>query len=145
MLNSLYIYYDDQCGLCAWARNWLLRQPAWVRLHLIGKNSQKARDYFTANGIDAGELTVVSNEGAVYQGHRAWLMCLYVLRAYHRLARRLASPLLLPFARHAFEMVSKNRAAASTLLRLKSESDAVQLLARESAGACETGAERWLE
>jgi predicted DCC family thiol-disulfide oxidoreductase YuxK len=145
MLTSLFIYYDNQCGLCTWARGWLLRQPAWVRLHLVPKDSPKAREYFAGNGIDSGELTVVSNEGAVYQGHRAWLMCLYALRAYHRLARRLASPLLLPFARQAFELVSKNRSAASAILRLKSEADAVQLLAREPAGACETGAERWLE
>ena len=145
MLTSLFIYYDDRCGLCSWARGWLLQQPSWVRLHLVPKNAAKAREYFAAHAIDPGELTVVSNEGAVYQGHRAWLMCLYALRAYHRLSHKLSNPLLLPFARQAFDLVSKNRRMASTLLGLKSDADAIQMLAREPAGACETGAERWLE
>jgi hypothetical protein len=40
-------------------------------------------------------------------------MCLYALEEYRDWALRLASPLLLPLARQAFDTLSKNRRAIS--------------------------------
>jgi len=50
-------------------------------------------------GIDAlkpGEqLLVISDEGAVYRGAHAWIMCLWALENYREHAQRLAHPALL--------------------------------------------------
>ena len=63
------------------------------------------------------QLLVVSDEGDVYQGSHAWIMCLYALREYRAWSQRLASPLLLPWARRVCELVSENRLSLSGWLQ----------------------------
>lgn len=55
------------------------------------------------------QLLVVSDEGGVYRGPHAWIMCLYALRDYRAWSRRLAHPALLPWARRVCELLSENR------------------------------------
>jgi predicted DCC family thiol-disulfide oxidoreductase YuxK len=62
------------------------------------------------------DLAVISDEGEVYLNNHAWIMCLYALTDYREWACRLAHPLLLPFARQAFDTLSKNRFAISRWL-----------------------------
>jgi len=55
------------------------------------------------------DVTVISDEGAVYWGAKAWLMCLWALRSYREWSYRLSSPELLPTTRRVLSMISKNR------------------------------------
>jgi hypothetical protein len=74
----------------------------------------------------------------VWLGDRAFLMCLWALRAYRGWARRLASPALRPLARQAFEAVSRNRASVSGLLGLKSETELRKRLSEVTIPTCPT-------
>src|SRR3954453_16403795 len=110
-MQRLYILYDARCGLCSWARRWLARQPAFLDLTFIPAGSERSAHLFpglTRPG-EAEELIVVSDDGAVYRDGGAWIMCLFALVEYREWALRLAHPLLLPLARQAFALLSKQR------------------------------------
>ncbi len=121
-MKSLYVLYDQECSLCLSCGHWLMRQAAFIQLRFIPLQSPEIAQRFPGlkewDGLDLREkLVVVSDEGAVYQGQYAWIMCLYALRDYREWSQRLAEPLLLPFARRVCELVSRNRLAISHFLK----------------------------
>ena len=110
-MKTLYVLYDQECGFCGRCRDWLLQQPAFVELRFIAAQSRDSALRFPGiHKFGVGEdLVVVSDEGAVYNGSSAYLMCLYALVEYREWAERLAHPTLLPLARRALLLLSKNR------------------------------------
>lgn len=110
-MNSLSVLYDQECALCRSCCAWLGRQPAFIKLHFIALQSPQIEGRFP--GIEKlnprEQLVVISDEGDIYQGQHAWIMCLYALRDYREWSLRLAHPALLPLARHVCELVSRNR------------------------------------
>jgi len=140
-MNRLYVLFDAQCELCVRCRNWLRNQPAFVPLSFIALQSAEARQRFP--GIDAlkpnEQLLVISDEGSVYRGAHAWIMCLWALRKYREHAQRLASPTLLPFAQIVCELLSRNRFHLSEALFRQRQLRAAGLLAgrnRCRKGSC---------
>jgi len=121
-VKRLYVLYDEECALCEACRHWLIRQEAFIELYFLPYQSPEVAQRFPGlkewNGIDLSEkLVVVSDEGAVYQGQYAWIMCLYALQDYREWAQRLSHPALLPFARRVCEIISRNRLLISGLLK----------------------------
>jgi predicted DCC family thiol-disulfide oxidoreductase YuxK len=133
-VNTLYVLYDAQCGLCTEARDWLRDQPAYLELRLLASSSEEARAKFP--GLPSSELAVVSDQGEVWLGDHAFIMCLWALRNYRDWARRIASSLLRPMARQAFEAVSRNRRSISTLLGLRSEAGLKKRLSEVNLPPC---------
>ena len=117
-MNTLYVLYDERCAICKRMKEWLLVQRSWIGLSMIPAGSARARAMFPTLDQIAGsnDLVVISDAGEVYLNNHAWIMCLYALEEYRDWALRLASPLLLPLARQAFETLSKNRQAISRWL-----------------------------
>lgn len=136
-MQSLYVLYDEKCELCKRLKDWLLGQRSWIALGLIPAGSEKARAKFPGLEHIAGkrDLVVVSDAGEVYLNNHAWIMCLYALEEYRDWALRLASPLLVPLARQAFEALSKNRAGISRWLG-SSEQEVAQELHQVGEHAC---------
>ena len=114
-MKTLYVLYDERCELCKRLKEWLLVQRSWIGLSMIPTGSPRAKSMFP--GLEklagANDLVVISDAGEVYLNNHAWIMCLFALDEYCDWARRLASPILLPLARQAFETLSKNRHAIS--------------------------------
>ena len=138
-MERLYVLYDARCGLCSWAKRWLLRQPVLIDLRFIPAGSGLAERLFP--GLDrAGdppeELVVVSDQGGVYREGSAWIMCLFALEGYRDWANRLAHPLLQPLARQAFSLVSKQRSRISRWLSLASEVEIAETLGQINIPAC---------
>jgi predicted DCC family thiol-disulfide oxidoreductase YuxK len=108
-----------------------MKQPAFVSLVFIALQSHEAQRRFP--GIDAlkpGEqLLVISDEGAVYRGANAWIMCLLALENYREHAQRLAHPVLLPLAKAACELLSRNRFFLSDALLREEPHHAAQKVA----------------
>jgi len=135
-MRYLTVFYDPNCGLCSRVGTWLLAQPRLLGLR-VAPSSSLARIYpeLAARGL-RDELIVVSDEGAVYLGDRAWLMCLYALKCYRQWAQRLARPALLPFARQAFTILSANRHRVSKWLGLLSDGELEAELRNIQAPRC---------
>jgi predicted DCC family thiol-disulfide oxidoreductase YuxK len=137
-MRRLFILYDARCGLCTWARRWLSRQPAFLEMTFVPARSEWAERLFPDLGkwSEADELIVVSDEGGVYRGGSAWIMCLYALQEYREWSERLARPMLLPLARQAFALVSKRRRDLSRWLDLASEAEMAETLRQVISPAC---------
>lgn len=141
-MKRLYVLFDQECALCQSCRQWLMRQQAFIELHFIPLQSPEIARRFPGlqewDQLDLREkLVVVSDEGAVYQGQYAWIMCLYALCEYREWAQRLAHPALLPFARRVCETVSRNRLLISRFLKEPVEELSKKLLALHPA-TCHT-------
>jgi predicted DCC family thiol-disulfide oxidoreductase YuxK len=121
-MKRLYVLYDSNCGLCTRIKFWLVRQPAYIAIHPIPLGSPQAVRLFPglfpapAQSAKSGELVVIGDNGGVYFGDHAWIMCLYALREYRATAKRLSTPTLQPLAREAFAFISRYRYSISRWL-----------------------------
>ncbi|MEO7934311.1 MAG: DUF393 domain-containing protein [Chthoniobacterales bacterium] len=110
-MKKLFVLYDAECALCRRCREFLSRQPSYIPLEFVPLQTLDLEQRFP--GITAlhpdREIIVISDEGQVYQGGHAWIMCLYALREYREWSQRLASPALLPFAKKIVSSISQNR------------------------------------
>ena len=137
-MKTLHVLFDGQCALCRRCRRWLERQPAFVELRFLPLQSPEVACRFP--GIERfgprDQLLVVSDEGEVYQGPQAWIMCLWALREYREWSQRLAGPALLPWARRACELVSDNRVSISAWFKRLPDAALGAELAARSPGPC---------
>jgi predicted DCC family thiol-disulfide oxidoreductase YuxK len=110
-MRSLTVLYDPVCGLCQRAHGWLAEQQKIVELNFIPCNSDEARRLYPQldHALTQKDLTVVSDQGAVYFGPKAWVMVLWALAAYRGWSYRLASPDLLPTTRRVVSLITQNR------------------------------------
>ena len=108
---TLTVLYDPLCGLCRRVHDWLEQQPKLVPLILVPVKSDEARSRFPILDREPtlNDLTVISDQGAVYFGPKAWLMVLWALCHYREWSNRLASPELLPTTRRVVSMISEHR------------------------------------
>jgi len=110
-MRQLTVLYDPECGLCRRVREWLITQPKFVELAFVPVNSEEALFRYPRlnHALTRKDVTVISDDGGVYWGPKAWLMCLWALRQYREWSYRLSSPELLPTTRRVVSMISQNR------------------------------------
>jgi predicted DCC family thiol-disulfide oxidoreductase YuxK len=110
-MPELTVLYDASCGLCKRVQAWLITKPKYIELVFVPATSEEARSRYPQldHDLTLNDLTVISDEGAVYCGPKAWLMCLWALRQYRDWALRLSSPELLPTTKRVMSMISQNR------------------------------------
>lgn len=134
-MKRITVLYDGGCGLCVRCARWLRGEPAYLRIETLPARSEEAWRRFAdvlgrgervegmegaACGVDApgtrlDELIVISDEGGVYRGLAAWIMCLYALKRYRAWSVRLARPGLRPLARAAVHQLAVRRRELSAL------------------------------
>ena len=137
----LHVLYDNSCGLCSHLVQWMSRQVAVCDLRFVAGGSDAARKLFPDLPVAARpeELVVISDEGAVYRGDDAYIMCLWALDSYRSVAERLARPGFRPLARRVFALISTNRLRLSELLGLHPD----DVLARTIVENAPGGAPLW--
>ena len=108
---ALTVLYDPSCGLCRRVHDWLIDLPKLVELELVPIKSDEARRRFPSlnHELTSNDVTVISDEGAVYLGPKAWIMVLWALSSYREWSYRLSSPELLPTTRRVVSMISQHR------------------------------------
>ena len=131
-MRRLFVLYDADCGLSRRLASWLATEPALIPLLPLAAQSAEAARLFPGHAPGA-ELAVVSDQGAVWLGDHAWIMCLYALRNYRDWARKLSHPLLLPLARQAYATLSTHR---STISRFMGARELADRLGAVPAPAC---------
>lgn len=138
-MNRLTIFYDARCGLCSQFRKWMLGQAAYVRLEFLPFDSRAALarcPVLPRLGADR-EIVVMGDDGSLWQGAGAWVICLWALREYREWSLRLANPALLGMAKRVVCWISSHRISLSHLLRLRGD-DEVRARAEETI--CDSGA-----
>lgn len=140
-MKKLFVLYDADCHFCRRCRHWVEEQPVYLEMIFIAAGSAEAQSRFP--GIEkyesTNELTVISDEGGVYQGPNAFIMCLYALVDFREWSLRLSRPALLPFARQLFEIISNNRAGFSKWFRASSDEDLARALEKSPPPLCGNG------
>ncbi|KUO11980.1 DCC1-like thiol-disulfide oxidoreductase family protein [Streptomyces sp. DSM 15324] len=116
-VRRLTVLYDADCSLCAFVRDWLVRQPQLVPLEpVVAAGSAEAAARFP--GLDhratLEEITVVGDGGQVYRGAAAWIVTLWALREHRPLAHRLSTPAGAKVAKAAVLAAAKWRGARRT-------------------------------
>ena len=132
-MRRIFVLYDAACGFCVRCAEWLALQPQLVAIECLAQDSAQVTARFpTLRALPKAELTVIDDEGGVYRGSKAWLMCLWALAEWRRWSYRLARPAVMPFARQAFELVSSNRHRINSWLDLRTDRELAGALARAS-------------
>ncbi len=110
-MDHLFVLYDAHCTLCRRLRAWLETQDQLTSLAFLAAGSEAARRRFPDIDHQASlqDLMVIADNGAVYRGSKAWIMCLWALRDYRELSCRLASPEWLPVAQRVVAWISAQR------------------------------------
>jgi predicted DCC family thiol-disulfide oxidoreductase YuxK len=114
-MRALTVLYDSDCGLCRRVRDWLEAQPKYVEMEFVAAGSMTARRRFPRLDPEKTlrEVTVVGDGGEVYQGAKAWLICLWALRRYRLLALDWSTPERMELAKRFVAWVSRNRPTKS--------------------------------
>ena len=115
-MNTLYVYFDAHCPFCLRCRDWLAREPAYVRLRLVAADSPEAWDRLGAVPGMGDQLVVADERGRFWVGAAAFIVCLWALRRTRSLALTLSHPWLAPLARVAFDALSAHRGWLSALI-----------------------------
>jgi len=107
----LTVLYDPVCGLCQRAHGWLAEQPKLVEMVFVPCDSDQAHRRYPHldHALTKKDLTVVTDQGAVYFGPKAWVMVLWALARYREWSYRLSSPELLPTTRRVVSLITQNR------------------------------------
>jgi predicted DCC family thiol-disulfide oxidoreductase YuxK len=136
-MHTLYIFYDQHCGLCSSFRRWLESQPAYVRFAFIAYDTEQARqllpDIATRRADE--EILVLGNDGSLWQGGSAWITCLWALVSYRGWAITLANTLPAERLKRVVQWISQRRIQISQLLRLRPD----QILRQSALVDCENG------
>ena len=137
-MKTLYVLYDRDCSFCDACRSWLCRQAAFVELRFLpGRSATVAEQFPGLEKIEtSGDLVVISDEGAVYRGTSAYLMCLYALKEYREWAMRLSWPAMLPLTRRVFQQLTRQRSRISQWFFEKTPKQLDAQLGSEPGAAC---------
>src|SRR3954470_20577254 len=101
--TALTVLYDERCPLCRKLRAWLGRQATNLPIEFVASASPEARRRFPTldHARTTTVLTVVAQNGAVYEGERAWLVCAWALPRWQPVAEHFGSRLRLRLVRFA--------------------------------------------
>ncbi|MBC8342148.1 MAG: DUF393 domain-containing protein [Proteobacteria bacterium] len=137
-MRKLYVLYDEDCGFCRRVQRWLIEQRQYVTLIPLARQSIAARQMFGPVIDSAGddEMIVVSDEGQIWRGTHAYLVCMWALRRTRRWSFRLARPSLRPLVRGAFATLARNRYALSKLMGASDDRQLVGELRRREPPRC---------
>lgn len=106
---SFTILYDERCAFCLRCRDWLATQPCLVRVELLAAGSPAARERYGSVPWRGSELVVTDEQGQVWVGPAAFLMCLWVTAHYRSWAYLFSRPGWSSHAERFFLHVSKRR------------------------------------
>jgi len=98
---SLTVLYDERCPLCRRLKAWLGDQITVAPIEFVAAGSQTARARFPELDHERTTriLTVVTSDGAVYEGERAWLVCGWSLPTWQPIAEHFGGGVRLKLVR----------------------------------------------
>ena len=114
--TRLTVLYDERCAFCLRCRDWLADQPVLVAVELLGAGTDEAKRRFPDVEFRRSELVVIDEQGQMWVGSDAFIMCLWATARYRSWAIRMSRPGWAPFAESFFHQVSMRRGTLSSLV-----------------------------
>ncbi len=110
-IQHIEVYYDGRCGMCCTFHEWVNKQPRAFTVRFVPYQSAQAEEWFPGvNALDPErEMIVRTDDSNLYRAAEGWVLCLLSCANYQGVARRLASPALLPFAEKACHALAARR------------------------------------
>ncbi len=92
MITGLTVLYDGACSVCRACRHSMESQSQLVPVDFVAARSEEARRRFPEldHARTADEITVVSDDGSVFRGDDAFIVCLWAMRNTRHLAEEVA-------------------------------------------------------
>lgn len=112
----LIVLYDAGCALCVRCRRWMEGQASYVELDFVAASSEEAQARYGILPWLGDQLVVVADDGRVWAGSAAFIVCLWALCEWREWSYRLSGPGLAPLAERFFRMISAERRTIATLL-----------------------------
>lgn len=131
-VGGITVFYDGRCGMCCTFHEWVNRQERLFSIRFIPYQSREAEAVLPGIGrMDAGlEMIVRTDDGTLFRGAEAWVLCLFALSEYRAWARRLSHPRLLPMAKKVCVHLANNRRALSKVFFRKKDVEVAAALHR---------------
>ena len=138
-IHRIEVFYDGRCGMCCSFHEWINRQPRAYEIGFVPYQSEVAEKIFPGIGTldPAREMIVRTDEGEIFRGAEAWVLCLNSCENYQMAARKLAGPRVLPVAIHACRVLAANRHALSNVFFRSKDKKVRAELHRMKTKACE--------
>ncbi len=115
-MKELTVLYDASCAMCMRCRAWLGEQRSMLPLRFVACGSDEARARYGSIPWLGEELVVVSDDGDVWAGPAAFLVCLWALEEWREWSYTLSASALSPLVKRFFEALSSRRRAIAALL-----------------------------
>jgi predicted DCC family thiol-disulfide oxidoreductase YuxK len=105
------VLYDERCPLCRRLKVWLAGQRTLRPITFVAADSPEAHTRFPEldHVRSTTVLTVVTSDGAVYEGERAWLVCGWTLPSWQPFAENVGTGVRLRLVRLATRAVDGYR------------------------------------
>ena len=114
-MKVIKVYIDERCQLCRNLAGWLTNQPAYLKIEIYQSKDGKTQHPEISEHFGE-ELVVINDQGEVFLGAEAWIICLFALKNYREWSVKLSSPILKPLARKAYYLIANNRLTLSSFL-----------------------------
>lgn len=114
--SGITVVFDDRCSLCQRCKQWLGRQAQLVSISFAAASDPAIVEWMGDSLPVGDELVVVGDNGHVWIGPDAFITCLWALRDYRSLARRLQLPGFRAMAKQIFHGVSSGRGMISAAM-----------------------------
>jgi predicted DCC family thiol-disulfide oxidoreductase YuxK len=114
--RALTVLFDPTCKLCQRCRVWMLGQASYVPLVFLACSEAEARLRYGGIPWLGNELVVVGDDGEVWAGPAAFLVCLWALVDWREWSFRLAAPAFAALVERFFIALSSRRRTLSAFL-----------------------------
>jgi predicted DCC family thiol-disulfide oxidoreductase YuxK len=115
-MRRLTVLYDAGCQLCVRCRCWMEGQPSFVELEFLASSAGDAQARYGNLPWLGEQLVVVADDGRVWAGSAAFIVCLWSLVEWREWSYRLSGPTLAPLAERFFSAVSAERRRLAALV-----------------------------
>lgn len=139
-ITKIEVFYDGRCGMCCSFHEWINRQPRAYRIDFIPYQSPDAEKVFPGIGTldPAREMIVRTDDGNIYRGAEAWVLCLYSCTNHQVAAKKLASPGMLSVAIRACRVLAANRHSLSKVFFRRKDNAVRETLHQMQTPECDS-------
>ena len=137
-IQHIEVYYDGRCGMCCTFHEWVNQQVRAFPVRFVAYQSPQAEEWFP--GVTElepeREMIVRTDDGTLYRAAEGWVLCLLSCKKYQAVARRLASPVLMPVAEKTCHALAARRHGLSKIFFRKKDHEVAAELHRMPGQEC---------